>query len=244
MAPNDSAISTVRSVEPVSTMIISSTTSCDRVEAARKHLLLVLHDHRQADAQPLGGPGPRGDALHAARQRRQRERHLRRQLGGHVDPLAPAARQLVEVAAHVRQVGVQPARGLEQSSARLQHAQLVQQHAHVVEQHGLAWLLLEDARSRGAPREQQRRQLPGLHVAHRGQRALDQGGAGAEAAMRVRLTGGVGEQHPVAVQVALREIGACEGGQLGGRAAHGLRCGSCGQSESHTGYLPSGRSPE
>ena len=108
----------VRSVEPVSTMIISSTTSRSGLEAAREHLLLVLDDHREADAQALGRLGVGDDRVDAAHQRRQRERDLRRQRRGHVDVLAPAAGQLVEVAAHVRQVGVEPLGGLEQAAPR------------------------------------------------------------------------------------------------------------------------------
>ena len=53
-APKLSAISTVRSVEPVSTTTISSTASRAAARQRGEHRLLVLDDHAEAERQALG----------------------------------------------------------------------------------------------------------------------------------------------------------------------------------------------
>src|SRR6185312_4722877 len=213
----------------------------DRLEAAREHLLLVLDDHRQADLHALGGLGQVGDLVGAAGELRQGQRHLRRQVRRHVDLLAAAAGQLVQVRAHVREVRVEALGGLEQALGRLQCAQLVQQHARVVEDHRLARLVLEDRETLARGGEQQRRHLLGGRLRQRGHRALEQRQAGTEAAVGIAVTGGLREKVLVAVEVAAQQVRAREGGQLGGRAADGLGCGCGGEAKSHTGYLPSGQ---
>ena len=172
-APNDSAISTVRSVEPVSTTIISSTTSAQRLEAAREHLLLVLHDHAQRERQVLhragAGRDPAGARGEAARAGGVHAGQPR--LG------AGAQAGLLEVRGRVRVLGVEPQDGPEDVGGGARLAELVEQHAQVVQEHRLARLLLERIREAGGGG---RRRRPPMHRRRRpvGEHAAPPAGSG------------------------------------------------------------------
>ena len=88
-APRLSAISTVRSVEPVSTTTISSTASRAACRQRADHRLLVLDDHAQADGQALGRARGGGDAVDA---RLQVARRGRRPAPARARPRACGAR--------------------------------------------------------------------------------------------------------------------------------------------------------
>ncbi len=108
-APNDFAISIVRSVEPVSTITISSTAGA---AAARQRGSIssssrtIMH---RLSFRPLAGWALDGDALGSGGERGKR---------GVERPLGPSARELTraalargEVATHVGKLGIEPLRG-------------------------------------------------------------------------------------------------------------------------------------
>ena len=113
-APRLSAISTVRSVDPVSTTMISSTASRAASRQRGDHRLLVLDDHAQADGQALGRARGGGDAVDARLQVADGPGGLRE----HAHARALAARALGEVALDVRQLGVQALGGGEERLRR------------------------------------------------------------------------------------------------------------------------------
>ena len=202
-------------------------------EAARQHLLLVLDDHAEAEPQPLGRPRACGDALRALRQLGEGDGDRPRE--GGLAAGAPAARDLVEVAGDVRQLGVEPARRVEERLRRIEAPELVEQDAGVVEQDRLARLLLQQRERRARGGEVDARDLRALGVAARVQRRLDERDPCAVAPMHVGDRRRLGEQRPVALEIAPV--------QARGRGARGVvRCGGCvrgsgGEAERHAGYL-------
>ena len=153
-APNDSAISTVRSLEPVSTTTISSTASRHDSRQRREHLLLVAHDHAERDAR-RGGPGarPGRDALDRRAQRPQRDGEGAAQRDAHRVLDAPARGR--DVAADVLRRRVEADDRLEQADGERGLVQPVQRDPHVVQDHGLERLTHEPGHAQ-------------LHERHRG----------------------------------------------------------------------------
>ena len=138
-APNDSAISTVRSVEPVSTTIISSTTPRSGSRQPGEHLLLVLHDHAEREPKARDGPGLGGDLAPAGAE----AAHARSEGALQAARAALADLRLLEIGGRVRQVGIEAEGRLEEIFGRRRLEQLVEEDAGVVQERRLARLGLE-----------------------------------------------------------------------------------------------------
>jgi len=189
----------------------------DRRQAAREHLLLVAHDHAQAQTQPLCGPGARGDLQGLARELGQRRAQRRAADGATLQ--APSHGKLGEVVLHVLELRVQALSGHEQRFSGVQTPQLLQDDAGVVEQPRLAGLALEHAQGARGERNEQRRLACGRGAPTRPQPPLDQADAHPVATVRVRDRLDLLEQLAVAVEVvdgqqllgARRQIGCRHG---------------------------------
>ena len=185
----------------------------DGGEAAREHLLLVLDDHAQAQREALGRARGGGDALAARGQVAHRGadggRERRR-----LQARAAAGLELVEVVRHVREIRVQPARGLEEALGRAQLAELVEGDARDVQEAGLARLGLEQLD--GAARDDGHRagedgQVGGRLV----QTDLEECQPGLVAAVDVLDVVGAREERGVRVDVARGQCGARLEAELG-----------------------------
>ena len=138
-APRRSAISTVRSVEPVSTTTISSTAS----RAASRQRPSIASSSLTIMHRLMVRPSA-GRAAAAMRSTRGcRSRTGPAACGQHAHARALAARALGEVALDVGQLGVQALGGAEQRLGGLDGSELVEDDARVVEQDRLARLGLE-----------------------------------------------------------------------------------------------------
>ncbi len=192
-----------------------------RPQALRQRLLLIAHDHAQAQPQPLGCSRLPGDLDRASRQLGQRGAQRRTARGARALP--PSRGQLGEVARHIFELRVQPFRGVEHRFGSIDAPQLVQDHARVVEQQrlvGLAFEHLQD--TRGEPDEQRRSTSGREPRAHR-EPQLGQALAEPIALMRVLDRRSVLEQPPVAVEIVRAQQPLRAPQQLIGRCGTVLR---------------------
>jgi hypothetical protein len=180
-------------------------------------------------ARPWSG----GSASAMLRGQRREQVHLR----------LAAAGDVLDVALHVRKLGVEAEGGAEELLGRLEGAQLVERDAQQVQQDGLTGLLLEGGHQPAHQAQVERRGGLVRHVAGGVEGGLDQDPARAEAAVDVGDARGVGPESVVAVEVLRADARGSQLGELGRSAAVGLgsRLG-CGEAESHVvRVLPGGR---
>ena len=198
-APKDSAISTVRSEEPVSTTTISSTagrTASRQRGSISSSSFTIMQSVR---VSPAAGRAP--EAQRSARRARSGSATAtgpgRRSTRG---ARAHPARDLLHVLGHVRQRGVEAARGLEERLGGRQAPELVERDAGVVQQHGLARLLLED-RDEGLGHGEVADGRTAALAARGGEALLHEQATQAVARVAVVRGGRLGEERAVAREV-------------------------------------------
>ena len=198
------------------------------LQAAPEHGFLVLDDHAEAERQPLGGAGGRGDALGPGLELADRAGGLRQ----HAHALAAPAGDLAEVALDVRKLGVQALGGLEEQLGGVQRAELVEGDARVVEQHRLARVDLQCVdRGAGGGRQDTG---PGAG----GQADLDDRTKGLVAAVDVGDRARLRDQRAVAGPVAGGQAGGRRRAERGGgNIVCGGRAGGSGASMRRTAML-------
>nr|WP_230316178.1 hypothetical protein [Conexibacter sp. W3-3-2] len=223
-----------------------------RGQAAAEHRLLVLDDHAQRERQALGGTGARGDAAGALVERAQRGGDGGRQAGHAGEPGGLAAGDLAQVAGGVRQLGVEPQRGLEQAGGGAQRPELVERDARPVEQQRLARVVLEQLERRVGDGGEHGRD-DGDRRAVDAQSGLQERGARLPAAVRVLDVRGLAEQAPVGGDVAAREQrlrardeqrGGCRARLRNGRQRDTGPLGRIGRGREAEGHAQGGRTAD
>ncbi len=144
----------------------------DRGQAARQHLLLVAHDHAQAQPQALGRLGARRDLDGPAGELGQRGAQRSPAGGAAQQPAAHGER--FQLALHALELWIQAPGGLEHRLGRIHAPQLIQDRAGVAEQLRLAGLALEQPQGARGEHHEQRRQARGGGVGARLEPPLEQ----------------------------------------------------------------------
>ena len=198
------AISTVRSLEPVSTTIISSTTSRSGSRQPGEHLLLVLHDHaeRERQAGDAAGPGRRPSPACRQAAHARAERALRA-AAGCACGCSPARGS----AAAYGRSGSSRRAALKRASAAARLEQLVEEDAGVVQERP-ARAARPRARRAGAAAAMTNGPDPAVRGRGPvGEHGFDDAAAGLVGAVGVVPLVELGERGRQAVEVAGRERG-------------------------------------